>query len=241
MVENTGIIVRKADQAFLGSCFIYRYPGKVLTAHHCIRNNESGELGVVFPGSRAKNHIFSVLESTRHPTADVAALTIEPPNEREITWPLTGVFDDSGFGLDVCCFGFPQEWVAGVARPLPRMFKGHVQRLFENRSHLGYRYVAAELSFTCPAGLSGSPIINPQFQGRLYGIVTENVRTSTEVESVLEVDDNGERFKESFHRILSYGVALWLPQIASWLDNCVAPIPNEEINRRGQNQHLWKE
>lgn len=238
-IENTGILIRLSDNAFLGSCFVFRYPEIALTAAHCIGDEDLTNLGVVYPNSRAGERVFQVQGIDVHPTADAAVLKIIPPDEREITWAIYDAWDDRAFGLDVFAFGYPQEWVAGAPQPMPRLFKGHVQRFFDHESYLGFSYLAVELSFACPAGLSGSAIVNPTLQGRLYGLVTENVRTSTEVESVLEVDERGDKYKESFHRIVSYGVALWLPSITNWLDAVVPPLSHEEVTRRGTNQHAW--
>ena len=136
-------------------------------------------------------------------------------------------------------FGYPQQWEDDVAAPMPRLFKGHIQRFFAHQSYLKYRYLAAELSFGCPSGLSGSAITNAQHQGRLYGIVAENVRTTTEIKSLLEVQDDGIEYRESFHDYLNYGVAVWLPDVADWLNAVVPVVPHDEILRRSHNQHAW--
>ena len=56
-----------------------------------------------------------------------------------------------------------------------------------------------------------------------------------------EVDDAGKEFKESVHSVINYGVALWLPSYAAWLDKFVPYPPPAEIERRSNNQHAWKE
>lgn len=238
-IENTGIVKRR-DDVFLGSCFIFRYPGVVLAAHHVVRSYPPDELVVELPGSRAAGASFAVRKIHPHPKADLAVVEIDAPDEKDITWPVNEIFNDMAYGVDIAAYGYPQHWANGAMGPQPRFFKGHVQRFFEHESHLGYEYVAAELSFSCPGGLSGSPVLNSRFIGRLYGVVTENLKTSTELESVLEVEDDGRKYKESFHNIINYGVALWLPSCAHWLDGIVPPIPHEEIARRSANQQLWR-
>lgn len=231
--------MRREDGVFLGTCFIFRYPGVVLTADHVVNAYQANQLVVALPGSRASDISFPVREIHAHPTADLAVVCIEPPDERDITWAVHEIFDDRGYGLDIVAYGYPEHWPDGVTVPLPRLFKGYVQRFFEHSSRLGYKYVAAELNFSCPGGLSGSHILNPRFLGRLYGVITENIRTSTELDSVLEVDDGGKKYKESFHNIINYGIALWLPACAQWVDSIVPPVSSEEINRRSENQHRW--
>jgi len=231
--------VRNSSGVFLGTAFIFRYPHFLLTAAHVPGASAPEELYVDLPGSRARGAHFPIRAIHRHPTADLAVLEIEPPNERDITWAINDLFDDAAYGVEVTTFGFPQEWSGGASVPMPRLFKGYVQRFFEHESHLGYRYLAAELSFSCPGGLSGALVINTTHQGRLYGLITENRKTTTELESVIEVDENGNKFKESFHNIINYGLALWLPEYKDWLHIIVPRPSSEEQARRANNQHQW--
>jgi hypothetical protein len=238
-VENTGVVLHHVDNKFLGTCFIFRYPGIALTAAHVVAASQPNQLVVAFPGSRVPSMRFQVRDVYFHPTADLAALVIDPPDERSITWAVTHTFDDRGYGLDVAAFGYPEHWPDKVHIPNARFFKGYIQRFFLHSSHLGYKYLAAELSFSCPGGLSGSHILNALHQGRLYGIVTENLQTSTQLESIREVVDGGKEFRETFHNVINYGIALWLPEYNSWLDIIAPPVPQEELVRRSENQHRW--
>lgn len=136
-------------------------------------------------------------------------------------------------------YGYPEEWENGKPAPSPRLLKGYVQRFIHHRSHLGYEYQAVELSFGCPAGLSGSSLINPAYTGRLYGIVTENKGMAVDRTSTVEVDENGNFYKEVTESLINYGVALWLPAFAPWIDQHVPLVPQEEIARRAENQHKW--
>ncbi len=79
-------------------------------------------------------------------------------------------------------------------------------------------------------------MFNSSFHGRLYGVVAEDVKTSTELESVTEVKDGDKTREELYHNVIQYGVAVWLPAIAVWLDQVVPPVPDEELNRRAANQ-----
>ena len=238
-IENTGVVCRRSDGAFLGTCFIFRNPDTMLTADHVVAGYERDELAVALPASRARSSIFSVLNVQSHPTGDLAVLTICPPDERDITWAIDQMFNDYSYGLDVMAYGYPVQTVKDVVEPTPRLFQGYVQRFFSHSSHLGYKYLAAELNFSCPGGLSGSLLINQKHHGRLYGIVTENLRTSTELESILEVTDDGREYKESYHNIINFGVAMWLPAVSDWINTVVPPLTQEEITRRSENQHKW--
>ncbi len=106
-------------------------------------------------------------------------------------------------------------------------FPGHVQRFFNHTSHMGYRYIAAELSIGCPVGLSGAPVFNSTHMGRLYGVVAENVRTETEVETVLEIEKGNVIDRETMARVIHYALAVWLPDVylACPQGHCYVPPP----------------
>lgn len=237
---NTGVILRKKDNAFLGSCFIFRYPSTVVTATHCVKDYSDKEILLVFPGNSVKK-VFNVKEIIQHNNADISIMIAPDIHEDDITWPHYTLFDDHSWGEDFTTFGYPQEYVQSIPQPTPRLFKGHIQRFFNHNSHLGYNYHAAELSIGCPGGLSGAPVFNSQFQGRLYGLITENIKTTTELETVLEVEENGNTFKELYHNVINYGIALWLPSVSDWIDLHIPPVSSEEINRRAINQQKWRE
>lgn len=230
---NVGIVTDTNDQ-FLGSCFVFRYPGIFLTARHCVDQSRPDQLRVRLPARPGNG--FAVNAITRHDIADIAVLDVAGVSEQDITWPQYQLFDDRAWGQDYMSCGYPQDYSA-CTPPTPRAFVGHIQRFFFHSSHLGYRYLAAELDTGCPRGLSGAPVFNPGFHGRLYGLITENIKTTTELESVLEVEEDGKTFREHYHNIINYGVALWLPAIAEWLDSAVPPLTQEELTRRAENQH----
>jgi hypothetical protein len=237
---NTGVLIRRNDNAFLGSCFVFRYPESFLTAAHCVSELEPCEICILLPGS-GTSIAFDVDSIKKHDQADIAALQVSNVSESHITWPQERIFDDREWGGDFIACGYPQEYSDLGPRPTPRVFRGHFQRFLQHRSHLGYEYLAAELSIGCPGGLSGAPVFNPEFHGRLYGIVTENIRTTTELETVLEVERDGKTYRELYHNVINYGIALWLAAISGWLDEVIPPVPQEELSRRATNQQRLRE
>jgi hypothetical protein len=243
MIENTGLLWRRRDHAFLGSCVVFRYHTTVLTAGHCVKDCAPGDLLVQFPGSRAGGQLFGAREIVQHATADVAVLTIDTPRDRDLTWAQTDLWSDVAYGVEISAFGYPNTafGLHEAAEPTPRLFRGIVQRFFERRSPFGYVYTAAELSFGCPSGLSGGPVFNSQFNGRLYGIVTENMEVGTDLASLSEVDDAGQTFTERTRNVINYGVGLWLFPLKSWIDQIVPPPSEDEINLRAVRQHQWTE
>jgi hypothetical protein len=229
-IENTGVVINKANGEIVGSCFLFRYPTTLLTATHCVSDISNANLAIALPPRRTRGHLFDVAQVVRHPTADLAILTVNGIDERDVTSPVGNVKNDAILGLDVLAYGYAMiPNVTGAEGPTPRMFKGYFQRFFHHSSNLGF--LAMELSVPCPRGLSGSAVLNAQFIGRLYGVVRENVEVSTEVSSTLNVDDVGHSFKEVYRDILKYGICLWLPSVSDWLDLHVAPVSQEEDSR----------
>lgn len=234
-IANSCALFHRASSTFLGSGFVFRHANTLLTAAHCVQNLTANDLVVqmlVTPGK-----IYEAIGLERHPSADVAIIRLRDVNEREIGWQPYSIFDDREFGLEVIACGFPEDIEMGRRAPTARVFRGHIQRFVEWTSYLGYRYLAAELSFRCPGGLSGGKLLNPQFSGRIYGIVTENIRTSNILDSFEEVQDNGTVYREHHESVIYYGMAVWLPAIQGWLDENVPPISQEELSRRGAIQH----
>jgi S1-C subfamily serine protease len=219
----------------LGSSFVFRYSHRLLTAAHCVGKARPAELRLLIYATGKQ--IYPVKRIHVHPKADVAVLEIEGVDETTIGWPVYSLFDDRGFGTEVMSCGFPEDVALGQRAPTGRVFRGHVQRFMDWRSHLGYEYSAAELSFRCPGGLSGGPLVNPEFPGRLYGVITEDIQTSNILNSIEEVHEDGKVYREHYQNFINYGIAVWLPAIADWLDNVVPPVPQEELARRGELQH----
>jgi hypothetical protein len=219
-------------------CFLFRYPSVALTAAHCLTDIPADDVVVGFPSSRNRT-LFNVSMANRHPTADLAVLSFQGLDERDITWTVNDPFDDAGLGLDFASFGYPVDAFAPNGSVTPRLFKGYVQRFSEYRSRLGFKYAAAELSIPCPIGLSGAAIFNSEYFSRLYGVVTENIEVATEISSEVQTDSDGSRVRETTRDVIKYGICLWLPAVKDWLNTQVAPVPQTEIQRRSINQDRW--
>lgn len=234
-VANTGAIFHGGSSSFLGSCFIFRDVNTLVTAAHCVRDVSSPDLRIAIQA--LGDHLFDVLDVQFHPTADLAILKVGGVDERRVGWPKYSLLDDRAYGLEVEACGFPEDMVLESGRPPARVFRGHVQRFVNWNSHLGYEYLAAELSFRCPGGLSGGPLYNPEFPGRTYGLIAENIRTSNILDTIEEIQENGRVLRQHYESVIYYGMAVWLPAVESWVDSLVPPISQEELNRRGKLQH----
>ena len=234
-IANCGALFHASTGSFLGSSFVFRYPNRLLTAAHCIGEANPAALRVSIYATGQQ--VYPVRLIHLHPKADVAVLEIDGVDEAAIGWPVYSLFDDRSFGIEVMSCGFPEDVTLDQSTLAGRVFRGHVQRFMGWKSHLGYDYFAAELSFRCPGGLSGGPLVNPEFPGRLYGLITEDIQTSNILNSIEEVHEDGKVYREHYQNFINYGIAVWLPDIADWLDDVVPQISQEELARRGELQH----
>jgi hypothetical protein len=121
-----------------------------------------------------------------------------------------------GLDADVVAYGFPENVLSGGNEPTERLFRGHVQREFRHKSHRAFEYDALELSFACPAGLSGGPVFDRRSPLHVVGIATENFESTTTLETIEQRTRSGETEKTRYQRILSYGIAVNGACLAEW-------------------------
>ena len=200
---------------FLGTCFAFRSRQRFLTAAHCVTSLEPAQVGIFSPDTKTLQRVNAV---TSHATSDIAALVAATPLRIGID-PFPDIEGPYKVGADFQAYGFPED-VFGTSpgRPTPRLFKGHFQRYFQFQSHLGYQYVAGEMSIGCPAGLSGGPVFEP-WDGvfRVFGVVTENHESSTALDSVEEVDAEGCHQRHTYQKVINYGICAMLHDLQDWL------------------------
>ena len=141
---------------FLGSAFCFGENSHYITAAHCVDGIDPSLIYIYSPLDSAIRHM---LEVHIHPEADVAILKTLHRPESKIR-KLANIFHGDPFGLDIAAFGYPEDIKFDAdSKPTPRLFKGHIQRSYMHDSHLGFKYIANELSFPCPPGLSGGQYI----------------------------------------------------------------------------------
>jgi hypothetical protein len=208
---------------YLGTCFPFRHAHIFLTARHCIEDMGASDLAV----ATQYGHKLTVQRIEHHPTVDVSAVVTDP-NTLGILHPFAGLYLFPGthaIGEEFAAFGFP---VGGTVHepaniPVPRVFRGHIQRLADFRTGGLKSYTAFELSIPAPSGLSGGPVFVPSEADRVFGVVTGNADSyMTEVEEVEEMTP-GCTSRTTVKRIISYGMALSLMGVRDWLDE-VAPL-----------------
>lgn len=203
---------------FLGSCFAFRNRRHFLTAAHCITTSSPEKFVVLTPWEG----VYSVVEDViRHPEADLAILKLQREG-RESVEHLTALREVKGIGGDYYAYGYPEDSIGpNAGTPTARLFKGHCQRALGHESHMGYKYLAMELSFPCPGGLSGGPLFEFQLPTIPVGLVTENIESSTLLHSQEVLLNDGKPFTEYHHRVISYGVGLLLQPYQDWIDQNV--------------------
>lgn len=220
--------MREHGASFLGTCFPFRDENHFLTAAHCVGKLSPADLAIGIPVNVDADPI-EVEEIFVHSTADIAVLRTPHVAEGAVT-PFWNYVSNYSYGEEFMSFGYPEDIFGPSSRqPTARLFRGHFQRLLDHKSHLGYRYWAAELNIGCPAGLSGGPVFRPGAPVILTGIVTENLESMTMLHSVEEIQKDGAIVRERFHNVINYGVALLLDHVAPWLEDYVPPLDSNRL------------
>ncbi len=231
---TTGWVISERDGCakFLGTCFGFRRAHYLLTAAHCIEGHPREALSVSVLSDRVQRGI-GVQHIEMHPNADLALLELAG------TFSKFDFFSDVGPGYPwggvLTSFGYPEDVGDAGPEPTPRFFRGHIQRLFSHKSHLGYWYPAIELSFGAPAGLSGGPVALDGDPGHVIGVVAENVQSSTWLETIQDEHDGQSHFRSEVRSVINYGVAVSLGPLKIWLDD-VAPLEQGAIRSHLTNR-----
>jgi hypothetical protein len=223
-----GVLAREQgdEPEWLGTAFAFRDASHYLTASHCVPDVLPSGLTVsLASGVAGMGFVGRVRSVVRHPSADVAVLTIEgdPPGSIEdAAEPFQAVgFVGREMAEEFLAFGYPMSrepapTFPGIG-PTPRVFVGHYQRTFPYRERL-YEFEAGELSIAAPEGLSGAPLFNRERPSEVQAVVVGNHEERTERTYEERFDDAGEKHTHATYGIVSYGVALLLDPLSDWLD-----------------------
>jgi S1-C subfamily serine protease len=205
-----------AQPRLLGTCFAFRHRTRFLTAAHCVGRLAAEEIGIVLPNAISVG-TYRVQSVARHPTADLAVLKVAEADLPSID--TFGYFGAHALGQGFMAYGFPEDVFGDTPlRPTERVFRGFIQRFMAHKSYQGYEYDALEMSIGAPAGLSGGPVFTPDAPWLIIGLVTENLRSTTFLQAVQEIQAGGAVYRESLHETINYGVALRLESQAEFLD-----------------------
>jgi hypothetical protein len=190
---------------YLGSCAALGLPTHFVTAAHCVIGRDRLSLAVNHFGIR-KDPFSAVRLCSVYEPCDVAVLEAEV--ERP-TWiaPFTKIRGATYMGEPVTAIGSPVAILTEGQQESLRVFRGFVQRPFAYDGRLGHRYSAYELSFPSPPGLSGAPLFTDEEPNFLLGVITENFKSYTVVESEETTSGEGGLRRTESREIVTYGVA----------------------------------
>ncbi len=210
------------DLEALGTCFAFRQRSCLLTAAHCLPETGHRGVGVAFDDTRPPRPAVVVV---RHPTADVALVRVAP-HATDPPFVFTGL-DGHPVGDEVCVLGFPAKDPGEQALTTPRFFRGYFHRTMRFTSPVTRQaYLAAELNFSTPRGLSGAAVYRRHRFPLVQGLVTEHHESYTETtrhEEETTISGTVE-IRTIYRRVVGYGIALLLSDVAEWLDK-VVPLP----------------
>lgn len=212
----TGLVFRgnTHDGAFLGTAFLFRNASTVVTAAHVIDGLNASDVTVLLPNTLPLETL-GVRHIERCPGVDLAALMLATKSGAEPFWNHVSNFS---LGEEFMAYGFPEDVMApSHGLQTPRLFRGHYQRYFHHQSYRGYGYNAGEMSIPAPGGLSGGPVFRPGAFPMLTGLVTENFRSTTILESLEELQDAGRSSITKYQQLIQYGVVLLLDSHDTWL------------------------
>jgi hypothetical protein len=216
--EAIGALVRSPKGELLGTAFAFRQYGHFLTAAHCVKDLDPKELLIA---SGYRRIVRGVREVIKHKNADIALLVAEPIKDDE-THPFWDLVGNLSLGEDFVAYGYPEDAIGpNEGRPTPRIFKGYFHRFMRHKSHLGYEYLAGELSTPCPSGLSGGPLFRPGALTMLTGLVTEDIEATTSLHETESFAQDGSKVVDHYRRVVTFGVGLMLTDVKDWLDQHV--------------------
>lgn len=215
-LDDVSVLVSVTDGGrprYQGTAFPFLRLGLWVTAAHCVHNwRGPGTLGLL-SSMATPPRLDGIRNFRRHPTLDVALLWSE--RQTAVPFPELG---HASWGNEVAVVGYPEDLfidAEGQDRPRARLLKGHIQRVEDSQSEAD-RSGDFELSFACPGGLSGSPVV---LQGGrvVVGVVIGNHESSITDYQSEDVTAGGQTSRLEVRRIVSFGAAVGLARAGPWL------------------------
>lgn len=207
----------------LGTGFLVHISGAFLTAAHVLQ--------LAFKQC-AEDQFVGVVGHDKEGTHVARLLSYEfAPDQRDVAIGISlyshpTVYRPSSLKCEiwqeVATCGFPEDAIYidnedKKATPL-RAFKGIIQRVVQlgALAHLP-RSEGYELSFTPSPGVSGAPLfIYSKEQCTVIGVCVGSFRSEQIEDEMIEVDDNGKKYKETRIRVVQFGFAETLAPLSDW-------------------------
>ncbi|ENN2394016.1 serine protease [Vibrio sp. VGrn 2] len=186
---------------YAGVAFFVGNEGLIATCRHIVQMVQEGE---VLVGKSLNTGVIEPIYNIRvHADYDFALGAFMGQPDYRI-FPMDG--EDCLPGHDVRAFGFNNIGKIGAdVRVNARMLKGYIVSKHETSDHPEAK-TTTEVSFPSLKGFSGSPLVSTE-TGKLAGMMFSNHESSIEVHSFMDVEDNGDTFKESIYRVIELGLA----------------------------------
>lgn len=214
---NTG------QREYVGTCFSIIDASVFITAGHCVDGGDVGSLWINHFGAGGQDCFTRARELHMIAETDLAIITTDAPDAK---WacPFSEVQYAADFGAEVYAIGHPDLFSGDLNQRSLRFFRGIIQRPFIHEPPRRKPYSAFELSFACPPGLSGGPVILAEAPNVILGVITGNYETYT----VIDTEQNdGETSCIQTRRIVSYGVAANIMYAAPKLEELLGrALPN---------------
>lgn len=187
--------------------------GFFLTAGHVLKELlEHKFYGILKLNGTGGAELFEIEDYELIKEFDLVILYI-PKFILEDIYHLTWNGNYSEMFTDVFTIGFPYGYEPDRKEIRTRGYKGYIISATRIDEFKGVFY---ELSFSCPRGISGAPIIDDENKS-LMGIIVGNKSTEIEVYRETEILDNGKQ-KNSYlkYEAIEYGIALDITSVVKY-------------------------
>ena len=187
---------------FVGCCFLFDNEETIVTCKHIIKEIKEDEYAVI---KDLEDNKFCKLEKIKvHPKFDFATAHVIIKNKKPPKTTITELYP----GGDIAAFGFNfYEKIGDNINIEFRCLKGNIV-LFQGTEHKYDKRSPSvvETSFASLEGFSGGPLFTPNFE-YLVGMMYGNRETQIVGHSFINIDDNGNNYKEVHNRIVELGLA----------------------------------
>lgn len=231
-IEDGGAATLKE---LIGSVFFINNEGIFLTAKHVMEGGISK--------AREKNMKFGLCVKADHGKS-LQSLIAEIINNESANNPFDISIGRVNHGCETLLTLSPiniEVWqdVAAYGYPLitlnispsdfqinMRCHKGYIQRIIKPGDiHIGDNPDAFETSFLLGKGLSGSPLfVHRQPKDIVIGVCVGSIRTEIIDYEHVEVDENGNKYKESRLKIEEFGIAHDIRPLHNWRPNLLGGL-----------------
>lgn len=194
---------------FLGTCvFLDITNKKIITCSHLHDYIMEGEILCI--SFRNTDKFYPLCNIKRHSTIDLMTAEIEtndPIDSRINLIDILQDFNELSLGQELRAFGyFSESPNAAVPTVLNQIRQGYIT--FSSSNNEGTKKLGGnsrrELSFSCPNGMSGSPVLDLNYKP--MGILFNNIESSIAKWEHTEIQEDGSTYREIRLRIEEHAI-----------------------------------